>query len=188
MHTVKNRRIPGHFLVALTFTLAIAAAGVAAAKVLRPAASLAPIPSASQMMDARYNAWGFGDGLVYKNGKTAGHMSPLLFSTSKVHQRANGCKWCAWRGSGFGATNTLARGATRAHATRPAAMVLASFTPTMAYTGRSSAIAAPTDSSAGTENVSMQWRPNSFSIAGSRVWSKVIKFTSTGIDVRVPLN
>jgi hypothetical protein len=35
---------------------------------------------------------------------------------------------------------------------------------------------------------SMKWRSNSFSIAGSRVWSKVIKFTSAGINVRLPLN
>ena len=35
---------------------------------------------------------------------------------------------------------------------------------------------------------SLKWRSNSFSIAGSRVWSKVIKFSSSGINVRVPLN
>ena len=34
----------------------------------------------------------------------------------------------------------------------------------------------------------MKWRANSFSIAGSRVWSKIIKFTSNGINLRVPLN
>jgi hypothetical protein len=33
----------------------------------------------------------------------------------------------------------------------------------------------------------MKWR-SSFSIAGSRVWSKVIKFSSNGINVRLPLN
>jgi hypothetical protein len=33
----------------------------------------------------------------------------------------------------------------------------------------------------------LKWR-SSFSIAGSRVWSKVVKFSSNGIDVRLPLN
>jgi hypothetical protein len=33
----------------------------------------------------------------------------------------------------------------------------------------------------------IEWR-SSFSIAGSRVWSKVIKFSSNGINVRLPLN
>jgi hypothetical protein len=35
---------------------------------------------------------------------------------------------------------------------------------------------------------SMKWRSNSFSIAGSRVWSKLIIFTSTSINVRLPIN
>ncbi len=34
----------------------------------------------------------------------------------------------------------------------------------------------------------MNWRSNAFSIAGSRIWSKVIKFSSTGVNVRLPLN
>jgi hypothetical protein len=34
---------------------------------------------------------------------------------------------------------------------------------------------------------SIKWQ-SSFSIAGSRVWSKVVKFSRTGIDIRVPLN
>jgi hypothetical protein len=33
----------------------------------------------------------------------------------------------------------------------------------------------------------IKWR-SSFSIAGSRVWSKVVKFSSNGINVRLPLN
>jgi hypothetical protein len=33
----------------------------------------------------------------------------------------------------------------------------------------------------------IQWQ-SSFSIAGSRVWSKFIKFSRTGINVRLPLN
>lgn len=35
---------------------------------------------------------------------------------------------------------------------------------------------------------SMKWRSNSISIAGSRVWSRLIVFTSTSINVRVPIN
>jgi hypothetical protein len=33
----------------------------------------------------------------------------------------------------------------------------------------------------------MRWQ-SSFSIAGSRVWSKFVKFSRTGINVRLPLN
>jgi hypothetical protein len=33
----------------------------------------------------------------------------------------------------------------------------------------------------------LKWR-SSFSIAGSRVWTKVVKFSSNGINVRLPLN
>lgn len=35
---------------------------------------------------------------------------------------------------------------------------------------------------------SMKWRSNSFSVAGSRNWSKLIVFTSTSINVRLPIN
>jgi hypothetical protein len=35
---------------------------------------------------------------------------------------------------------------------------------------------------------SMKWRSSSFSVAGSRVWSKLIVFTSTSINVRLPIN
>jgi hypothetical protein len=35
---------------------------------------------------------------------------------------------------------------------------------------------------------STKWRSNSFSIAGSRDWSKLIVFTSTSINVRLPIN
>jgi hypothetical protein len=35
---------------------------------------------------------------------------------------------------------------------------------------------------------SMKWRSNSFSIAGSRAWSKLIVLTSTSINVRLPIN
>jgi hypothetical protein len=34
----------------------------------------------------------------------------------------------------------------------------------------------------------MKWRSNSFSVAGSRNWSKLIVFTSTSINVRLPIN
>ena len=35
---------------------------------------------------------------------------------------------------------------------------------------------------------SMKWRSNSFSVAGSRNWSKLIVCTSTSINVRLPIN
>jgi hypothetical protein len=35
---------------------------------------------------------------------------------------------------------------------------------------------------------SMKWRSNSINVAGSRNWSKLIVFTSTSINVRLPIN
>jgi hypothetical protein len=35
---------------------------------------------------------------------------------------------------------------------------------------------------------STKWRSNSFSFAGSRDWSKLIVFTSTSINVRLPIH
>jgi hypothetical protein len=35
---------------------------------------------------------------------------------------------------------------------------------------------------------SMKWRSSSFSVAGSRVWSKLFVLTSTSINVRLPIN
>ncbi len=35
---------------------------------------------------------------------------------------------------------------------------------------------------------SMKWRSNSVNVAGSRNWSKLIVFTSTSINVRLPIN
>jgi hypothetical protein len=217
MHTGRNREFLGHFVATLTFTLAMAASGVAGATALSAPASSTPIPSTSQMMGAGYTTWSRGGGVVYKDGNTAGdaaHVSPLLFSAGTGRQRNKGCKWCAWKGSGFGATNSLTRGTASAHSTGPAVMVSTSFAPAPLKTGPSRAIATggPADgsgslvaaaASVSTNHVSpvrnvgtgisglatgMRWRSNSFSIAGSRIWSKVIKFTDTGVALRVPLN
>jgi hypothetical protein len=35
---------------------------------------------------------------------------------------------------------------------------------------------------------STKWRSNSFNIAGSRDWSKLIVFTKTSINLRLPIN
>jgi hypothetical protein len=217
MHTGRNRDFLGHFVATLTFTLAMAASSVAGATALSAPASATPIPSTSQMMGAGYTTWSRGGGVVSKDGNTAGyaaHVSPLLFSAGAARQRNKGCKWCAWRGSGFGATNSLTRGTASARSTRRAAMVSTSFVPTPSRTGPSSANASDAQddvsailvadaASASTNNVGavrnagtgisalatgMRWRSNSFSIAGSRIWSKVIKFTDTGVALRVPLN
>jgi hypothetical protein len=42
--------------------------------------------------------------------------------------------------------------------------------------------------SASALETSMKWQSSSFSIAGSRSWSKLIVFTSTSINLRLPLN
>jgi hypothetical protein len=217
MHTGRNRDFLGHFVATLTFTLAMAASSVAGATALSAPASNTAIPSTSQMMGAGYTTWSRAGGVVYKDGNTVGyaaHVSPLLFSAGAARQRNKGCKWCAWRGSGFGATNSLTHGTASAHSTRPAAMVSTSFVPPPSRTAPSSAIATTARgdvsailvadvASVSTNNVSpvrnvgtgisglatsMRWRSNSFSIAGSRIWSKVIKFTDTGVALRVPLN
>jgi hypothetical protein len=205
MHTGRNWGIARHSLAALTVTSALGGISVAGANAVSAPASGTPIPSAGQIVDARHNVWTLGGGVVYKRGNTAGYsanVSPLLFSAGNVHQRNKGCKWCAWSGSAFGATSNLARGGGPARPTGPAMTASTSF----------ASIAAPTDASGilvadiafvSTKNVSpvrivgssisaletaMKWRSSSFSIAGSRVWSKLIKFSSNGIYVRLPLN
>jgi hypothetical protein len=216
MHTGRNREFLGHFVATLIFTLTMAASTVAGATALSAPAASTPIPSTNQMMGAGYTTWSRSGG-VYKDGNTAGYaaqVSPLLFSAGTGRQRNKGCKWCAWRGSGFGATNSLARGGAPTRSTRPAVMVLTSFAPAPSKTGPSSAVVTdfPADgtgspvadaASVSTNNVipvrnvgtgisgleaGMRWRSNAFSIAGSRIWSKVIQFTDTGVALRVPLN
>jgi hypothetical protein len=148
MHTGRNWGFLGHFVAALTFTLALAATGIAGATGVSASASDTPISSASQIVNAWHNVWTLSDGVVYKHGSAAGYsanVSSLLFSACKV-------EWCAWSGSALGGTNSLAR-------TNISAL-----------------------------ETSMKWRSNSFSIAGPRVWSIVIKFSSGGINVRLPLN
>jgi hypothetical protein len=148
MHTGPNWGILRHSVAALTFTIALAATGIAGATGVSASASDIPIPSASQIVNAWHNVWTLSDGIVYKHGSAAGYsanVSSLLFSACKV-------EWCAWGGGALGATSILAR-------TNISAL-----------------------------ETSMKWRSNSFSIAGSRVWSKLIKFSSCGINVRLPLN
>jgi hypothetical protein len=172
MHTGRQWGILGHFLAALTCMLALAATGVA---------NGTPIPSASQIMGAGHNVW------------------------------TRDCKWCAWRGSELGASNDLARGVARARAATPvmtAPMSYASATLQMALSNWNS-VAAPTDASGillagiafvSTNNVSsvritgpgisgletgVKWRS---SIAGSPLWSRLIRFSSSCINLRLPLN
>ena len=140
-----------------------------------------------------------GTGLVYKNGSTAGYAAYVS------HQRRQGCKWCASSGGG-----ARARPISLATSS-PAFFEFASLT-----TSPSSSSPGSIDSPADVDKIlatdiafvsdrnvtpvrfvggvisrlesSMNWRSNAFSIAGSRVWSKIIKFSSTGVNVRLPLN
>ena len=177
MHTGRDWEILSRSLTALTLTLALAVPGVAAAT-----ARSAP---ASQIVDAGHNVWTLGNGVLYKNGNAAGYsanLSPLLFSVGNVHQRNKDCKWCAWRGSGFAATSSLVRGTVPTTASGFLVTDIA-----FVSTRNVSPLWIVGPSISGLET-GMKWRSSSFSIAGSRVWSKVIKFTSTGVALRVPLN
>ena len=217
MHSGRIFGIPRHSLAALTFMLALAATGVAGATTMNAPASGTAIPSASQIVDARHNAWTLGGDIVYKNGSTAGYsanVSLRLFSAGKVRQQNKGCKWCGSSGDAWGATNNLARGGAPARPTTPVMTAsMCSATATLKTAPSSSnSIAAPTNTSGipvaniafvSANNVipvrivgtgisgletGMKWRSSSFSIAGSRVWSKLIIFGSNGINVRLPLN
>jgi hypothetical protein len=186
MRTERNWQIRGRFLAAVTVAMAVT--GVAGATTTSASAS----------------------GTKF----LAANVSTPHFSGGKTLQRNKACKWCAWTGSAFGTTNTLARAGAPARRTLPARIALASFTlpsPTTAQVS-SDSIVDTTDVSGipaaditgvSTNDVGpvrfvgtgisaletgMKWRSSSFSIAGSRVWSKIIKFSTTGINIRLPLN
>jgi hypothetical protein len=181
MRSGRKSGLRGHSIAAVFAALALTVTGVS---------SGTAIPSDGRTV---------GTGLVYKNGGTAGYAAYLS------HQRRKGCKWCAWNGGGARALPvSLAT-------TSPAFFQFASLT-TAASGSSPNSVDSPADvdeilatdiAFLSDRNVtpvrfaggvisrlesSMNWRSNAFSIAGSRVWSKVIKFSSTGVNVRLPLN
>ena len=198
MHARTNGGIRSHFIAALTASLAMGVTGVAGATAGAAAAG-APVPSANQTLDLAHNA---------RTGGTAGYaayVASVRFSAGRAHQRNKGCNWCAVSGE-----------ARRARALPASAIMTVptsfEFTTLTAAPAESNAIDSPADVSeilatdiafVSDRNVTpvrfvgrvisrletgMNWRSNAFSIAGSRVWSKVIKFSSTGVNVRLPLN
>lgn len=207
MDIKKSCRVRGQSLAALSFTFVLAAAGVAGATTVRTSATPISIPSIRQMGSAGHSLWSLGGGVVHSDAKAAGYsayLHRLRFSAGKTRRRSNGCTDCTWRG------NNIASAVALALPSSPAAATLTSFalpTPPLR-----NFILSPADASgvlvadlvlvstgdptpvrvAGTSIPGLQggliWRSSSFSIAGSRVWSKLIKFTSRGINVRVPLN
>jgi hypothetical protein len=188
MRTERKWEIRRRSLTGLTFSLAMAFTGVAGATAVSAPASGTKFVSAN--------------------------VTTLHFSGGKTPQRNKACKWCAWTGSAFGTTNTLARAGAPAQRTLPPRIASTSFTlPSPTTPSLSSdSIADSTDVSGipaadiaivSTNNVGpvrfvgtgisalesgMKWRSSSFNIAGSRVWSTIIKFSSTGINIRLPLN
>jgi hypothetical protein len=173
MYAGRNWDILGYCIAALTASLAMAVSGVSSA---------APIPSSTRAVAST-------------TGYTA-YVSTLPF--------VSGCKWCAWSDGG----GARARPTSVAR-TFPALFELATLTPAPSSSKPSdsptevSKILAADIAFVGDKNVTpvrfvgaaisrlatgMNWRSNAFSIAGSRVWSKIIRFSSTGINVRLPLN
>jgi hypothetical protein len=134
----------------------------------------------------------------------AAYLSTAPFSASNTHQRYRDCKWCLWSGGGA----APARPGSVAM-TSPAFFDFATLTTAPSSSNpidaadEVSEILATNIAFGGDKNVTpvrfvgavisrletgMNWRSNSFSIAGSRIWSKIIKFSSTGVNVRLPLN
>ena len=194
-------------LVALSFTFALAAAGVASATTARTSATPISIPSILQMVSAGHNSWSLAGGVVHTDSTAAGYSAYLdrhRFSAGKTRRRSNGCRNCTWRG------NNMANAVALALLSSPAAATLTSFA--LPVPPQRNLVLSPADAPgvliaglvfvstedpmpvrvAGTSIPGLQggliWRSSSFSIAGSRVWSKLIQFTSCGINVRVPLN
>lgn len=184
MHTRGHLGIRGYFSAALIASLAMAVTGVSGATALDAAASGRPIASFSQ--------------------------------GGNIHAWNKGCKGCAWSDGAPGVRSDNARGAALARPTLTAMTVPASFefgslgaaasslNSTAASTDvlgilatdivpvSANSATSPPVQFAGTVTTSLRsrttWRSNSFSIAGSRIWSKIIKFSSTGVNVRLPLN
>jgi hypothetical protein len=146
----------------------------------------------------------------------SGRPIALLSQSDSTDPWNNGCNWCACSGSALGVSRHRTRGAASARPTSAAMIIPTSFEFDSLGAAASSlnSTAASTDvlgilaadivpvstispgsipvEFAGTVTTSLEtrttWRSNSFSIAGSRIWSKIVKFSSTGINVRLPLN
>jgi hypothetical protein len=198
MYTRTNGGIRSHCIAALIASLAMGGSGIAGATAGSATAGTPSTPS-TQSFDLARNA-GNGRAQGY-----AAYVSSVRFSAGKAHQRNKGCNWCAMNGGARGARALPISVAM----TAPASFEFATLT---AAPSGSNAIDSPADVSEilatdiafeSDRNVTpvrfvgrvitrletgMNWRSNAFSIAGSRVWSKIIKFSSSGVNVRVPLN
>src|SRR5579863_3884910 len=208
MNTEADRGIRARRITALLLLIAMGATGVAGATSGSATAMATPITATSQALDLGRNVRS-GSSAGY-----AGYVSSLRFSAGATHQHNVGCKWCASSGRTFRIKAISGRGAARAPSTSVALTVPANFefATLTAAPSESKATDSPADVAeilatdiafVSDRNVTpvrfvggvisrleagMNWRSNAFSIAGSRIWSKVIKFTSTGVNVRVPLN
>jgi hypothetical protein len=182
--TRTNRGIVGYSIAAVIASLAMAITGVSGATAVGAAAIARPMPSFSQ--------------------------------AGNTHACDKGYQWCAWSGSALGVRSHQIRAAASVRPNSVAIMMPTSFefASLTAVAPSSSSTAASTDvlgvlardlvpvsttsaslppvEFAGAVTTSLEtrttWRSNAFSIAGSRIWSKVIKFSSTGVNVRLPLN
>jgi hypothetical protein len=178
MRSGRNSGVRGYSIAALIASIAMGVTSMSSGN---------PIP---------WNGRTVGTGLVYKTGSTAGYAAYVS------RQRNKGCRWCAWRGASRARPISLAT-------TFPA---LFEFTALTTAPSSSDSIDSPADVAeilatdiafVSDRNVTpvrfvgsvisrletgMNWRSNAFSIAGSRAWSKIIKFSSTGVNVRLPLN
>jgi len=199
MKTKRSWGLLGQALFALSCVLVLAASGVAGASVVRTPAKLISIPSVGQMVFTRQNVWSLGGGVAYSDGNVPEYSASLYrlhLSGGGLHRRNKVCRGCAWRGNNMATAVALS--------SRPATADLTSFT-MLSDSPVDTLIVPRSDVSdvlvaekvdalrlAGTGIAGLEgaliWRANSFSIAGSRVWSKIIKFSSSGINVRVPLN
>jgi hypothetical protein len=186
MHAGRNWGIRRYSIAALLVSVAMAVSDVSGATAVNATAS---------------GAWDTGHNLWFP-------VSKLMFFTGKTQQRNKRCQWCAWDGSAFGAASNSARGTASVLPTSFEFIALNAATPTSNPTVGTADVSGirATDielvsamngslnpvefagGDVGRLNTRMHWRSNSFSIAGSRAWSKIIKFSSTGINVRVPLN
>jgi hypothetical protein len=171
MYSGPNWAIRGYAIAALIASLAMAVTGVSRAT---------PIASSS------------------RTGSTQGYAaydSTLTFSAGQIHQRNEGCRWCARLTSvamtspGFFEFATLTTAPASPNAIDAPADVSEILATDIAFAeDRDVTPVRFVGAVISRLETGMKWRANSFSIAGSRVWSKVIKFTSNGINLRVPLN
>jgi hypothetical protein len=185
--------------------IGLAAAEVAGASVVRTPASLISIPSVRQMVSAQHKFSSLGGGVEYadRNVGYSASLYQLRSSGGAIHRQSKDCRGCAWHGNNAGSAVALS--------SRLATANLASLT-ALPNPPETTFIVAKNDLPAvsladivfvsgedadavrfaGASFTSLEgdlvWRSSSFSVAGSRIWSKLIKFSSSGINVRVPLN